>query len=222
MQRQSITTSHQQTDAQPVSKQWLLLGKKNLPVFSLSMIQNISLVTWGQPSRLCSLPASHPPPAYLLLGQNEEQRQPWHSASAAQQSLKPWCYQQCFGHKSKGQNCMGCCEENLLHPKQTPHSCSHCVGSFWQSQSCSIALKTPVLKARISFFPLPLLPCPSYTLSDLYNKWSRTHNELKSSLLYKSVVYILLLCSAYFHWEREKAIPDLKIIDSPNFPKPEK
>lgn len=127
--------------------------KKILPVFSMSMMQNISLVTWGQLSRLYSLPASHPPPTYLLQGWNEEQRWPRHCTKTVQQSLKPWCYQQCFGHKSKGQNCMGCCEENSLHPKQTPHSCSHSVGAFWQSQSCSIALKTPVLKARISFFP---------------------------------------------------------------------
>lgn len=125
MQRQSLTTTHQKTN---VSLWAATALEKKTFLFSCRawchMVWNISLVVWGQLPWLCPFP-SCPAPAYLLKGQSGKQRWPWHCASTAQLLLKPWCYQHCFGHRFKAQHCMSYCEENELHPKQTPHSHSH-------------------------------------------------------------------------------------------------
>lgn len=92
MQRQSLTTSQQHTDAQPVSKQ-RLFWKNSLPQFYCwawcYIARNISLVNSGQLSSLCPLPTTCPPLVYSLGWQRKKQRKP--SASAAQQYLKRDC-----------------------------------------------------------------------------------------------------------------------------------
>ena len=79
-QRHSLSTSQQQTVAQPVSEQWLLWKHPHLQ-FSCRvwchMVWNIPLVSWGQLSQLCPLPASCPLPAYSLRWQVVELRVPW-------------------------------------------------------------------------------------------------------------------------------------------------
>jgi len=52
---------------------------------------NILLVSQGQRSRLCPLPASCAPPGYLLVGRCEKHKRPWHCVSTAQQELKHSC-----------------------------------------------------------------------------------------------------------------------------------
>ena len=55
------------------------------------MVWDIPLVSWGQPSQLCPLPAPCAPPASSLVGWCEEQKRPWLCVSAAQQQLKHPC-----------------------------------------------------------------------------------------------------------------------------------
>lgn len=51
----------------------------------------MSLVSLGQPSQLCLLPASCPHPAYLLGGQSDKQRKHRHCAGTVHQYLKHQC-----------------------------------------------------------------------------------------------------------------------------------
>ena len=80
------------------------------------------MVSWGQLSWLCPLPASCPPPAYLLGGAAWEKDKAltlWAHCSAIAKTLV--CHQQCFSHKSKAQYLTGCSEENELQLSQTQH-----------------------------------------------------------------------------------------------------
>lgn len=52
-------------------------------------VRNITLVSLGQLSQLCSLPTSHPPPAYLFW-QGMRWRKPWPHASCVQQQIKDY------------------------------------------------------------------------------------------------------------------------------------
>lgn len=88
MQRQSLTTSHQQTNAQPVPKQQLLCRDLPTPTPGLLLSMTLCgmeypLVHSGHLSPPHSLPASCPPSAYSLWSQNKKQ--------TAQQQLKHCC-----------------------------------------------------------------------------------------------------------------------------------
>lgn len=83
MQKQSLTTSRLMPIQSPSNgcfgKTWRY------------MVWNISLVSGGQLSPLCPLPAPWPPPAYSLWGAEQEQRRPWRCTSTAQEQLKHCC-----------------------------------------------------------------------------------------------------------------------------------
>lgn len=88
MQRQSLTTSHQQTNAQSVPKQQLLC--RDLPTPTPGLLLSMTLCGMEYPlvhschlSPPRSLPASCPPSAYSLWSQSEKQ--------TAQQQLKHCC-----------------------------------------------------------------------------------------------------------------------------------
>jgi len=66
--RQSHSSSHQQTDAQPVFKQRPPVFTAENDIIMEPEAGDIPLVSWGQLSCLCPLPASCPPPAYSLRG----------------------------------------------------------------------------------------------------------------------------------------------------------
>lgn len=89
-------------------------------------------------------------------------------------------------------------------PAQLLTSHRHCL-----AESCYLSMKPLALKIRISF--------PPCLFSDLYKSEAEILKDLKFSSLYKSVVDILLLCCADFHWKREKAIPGANIIYPPEF-----
>lgn len=117
MQRPSRTTSHQQTDAQPLSEQWLLWKTISLtPVLLLSTALHgtgeVSVASSGRPSRLCPLPAS-----CLLCGEgrggNEKALSLCEHCSAMGKAPA------CFGQASKTQPRAVSCEDSYLHPSQT-------------------------------------------------------------------------------------------------------
>lgn len=73
------------------------------------MVRNTVLVSLGQLTQLCPLPASCPPPPYLLGQRSEKQRTSWlysHCLATAKTLVH---YQHFFDHKSKTQHHMDCC-----------------------------------------------------------------------------------------------------------------
>lgn len=88
-----LLTFHYQTNALPVSKQWLLPPQNPPSLSSYCWARHYRectrpLVYLGQ---LCPLPTSCSPSAYLLGRQSWEKRQPGQHASTAQQQLKLGC-----------------------------------------------------------------------------------------------------------------------------------
>lgn len=88
MERQQLTTSHRQTDAQTVPKQKTSIN----PLFSILLLSKtiiwhgISLVSSGHLSGCASYTAS----VYSTREQSKKQR-PWYCASTGQEQLKHWC-----------------------------------------------------------------------------------------------------------------------------------
>lgn len=92
------------------------------------MVWDIPLVSLGQLSQLCPLPAPCPPPLTLLLtegGWREkgkvENKETLDILKALRINTLAFCYQYCFGHKSKSQHHTGFCEENWLSPPEPGH-----------------------------------------------------------------------------------------------------
>lgn len=100
VQRKSLTSSHRETSAQPVSEQWPP-WKPNLLFFLLhpcfycwawrSMVRTILLTNLGQLPWLPPLPSSCPSPAYWQRGHGEKQRRSWRCGCSAEQQPKYWC-----------------------------------------------------------------------------------------------------------------------------------
>lgn len=110
-----ITTSHGQTDDQPVLKQKMA----HSPLLHLSLFCfgarhmecSISLSSSGCVSGCApSQPLAHP--LVIERGKSEKQRRPEQCANTFQQQLKQGCYRLCFSHKSKAQNPVTCYEVN--------------------------------------------------------------------------------------------------------------
>lgn len=135
-------TFHYQTNALPVSKQWLL-PPQNPPSLSSYCWAwhyrecNRPLVNLGQ---LCPLPTSCSPSAYLLGRQSWEKRQPGQHASTAQQQLKLGCVFTVLEQPNHSIICgcayvavhssYGCYEQNYFHPRQIRYSISVGNGKF--------------------------------------------------------------------------------------------
>lgn len=78
MQKQSFTTSCQQTNAQPDSEQWLL-WRNSIPIHYKMchyMVWSISLGSSGQLCQMCSLPPAYSQMAGGRPGKNKSQRRP--------------------------------------------------------------------------------------------------------------------------------------------------
>lgn len=73
-QRQSLTISHKQTDAQPPSEEWLLWDTPSYSGFHswawFYMVSNVPLVIWGQLCPLSCVPSQ--PLAHLFGGEAEQ------------------------------------------------------------------------------------------------------------------------------------------------------
>lgn len=120
MQKQSLTTSCQQINAQPDSEQQLL-WRNSLPVYYKMchyVVWNISFVSSGQLCQMCSLP-----PAYSQgweeggwEGADQEEQKPekalmlYQHCSAIAKALL--CYQGCLGHKCQTLHHTSCSEEH--------------------------------------------------------------------------------------------------------------
>jgi len=75
------------------------------------MVWNTPLVSWGQLSQLCPLPAVCGPPAYSLAGQHKQAFMMCKHSLAISTSV---CYQHCFGHIAPYKLLQG----TLNHPSQ--------------------------------------------------------------------------------------------------------
>ena len=99
------------------------------------MVWNIPLVSWGQLSRLCPLPASCAPPASSLVGWGEEQKRPWlckHCSAVTKTSL---CYQHCFSTNPKHSLILATVKKINSIPAKISAFCNNNLGAehFWLS-----------------------------------------------------------------------------------------
>lgn len=109
MQRQTLTTSHQQSGAQQVSEQWLFCKHFPSAVAEHDVLwHRAPLDQRGSPVSSVSPPSLLPTPSPLAEG-TDWGTGLWKLCEHCLAIAEPWVwYQHCFSHKSKARHHMGC------------------------------------------------------------------------------------------------------------------